>query len=275
MHAPYSRIFGVFFNPANNSLYTDEGVRHALSTAIDRPGLVENVLGGYAVPAIGPVPAGYDIPDLAFPDPATRVDRARQYLADAGWKWSDADQSWTKGGQTLSVTLTTSNVPELKALATRIQTDWNAIGVPVTVELTAPADLTQSVIRPRNFSALLFGEVVSSPADLFAFWDSGERKDPGLNIAGYANTQVDALLEDLRSQQDPQKVHDDLAQANALIASDFPAAFTHTPDFLYSIPSDLKGVHLGRVSQPTDRLETARYWYRRTELIWPWFANRR
>jgi peptide/nickel transport system substrate-binding protein len=273
LNVPYSRIFGVFFNPAQDAIYVDQGVREALSRAIDREALVADVLGGYATPSVGPVPAGSGVPELPLPNPATRVEDARAILEGASWKWTEEGQAWVKDGTTLSVTLTTSNVPELKAIATRIERDWNAIGVPVVIELHQPAVLTQSVIRPRAYGALLFGEVVGTYPDLYAFWFSGERNDPGLNIAGYANREVDELLEEARTQSDQTLANEALARANELIAADYPAAFTHTPDFLYAFPEDLRGLQLARIAEPSDRFRTAPYWYRQTEWVWPLFAR--
>jgi peptide/nickel transport system substrate-binding protein len=270
---PYARVFGVFFNPGRAQAFADTPVREALARAIDREALVEEVLGGYGTPAIGPVPAGLGVPELPLPAAGTRVEDARALLEDAGWEWSEEGQAWGKDDETLAVTLSTSNVPELKAIAVRIERDWTAIGVPVTVELHQPADLTQDVIRPRAFDALLFGEVIGTTPDLYAFWFSGERNDPGLNIAGYANRDVDELLEEARTSTDPAVAQGALARANELIAADYPAAFTHTPDFLYVLPAGIEGASIDRVAEPSDRFRTVRYWYRQTEHIWPLFAR--
>lgn len=270
---PYARVFGVFFNPGRALAFADAEVREALSRAIDREALVAEVLGGYGTPAIGPVPAGLGVPELPLPPAETRVEDARALLEEAGWEWDEEAQAWQKDGTPLAVTVSTSNVPELKAVAARIERDWNAIGVPVTVELHQPADLTQDVIRPRAYDALLFGEVIGTTPDLYAFWFSGERNDPGLNIAGYANRDVDELLEEARTATDPTVAEEALARANELIAADYPAAFTHTPDFLYVLPDGIEGVSIGRISEPSDRFRTARYWYRQTEHVWPIFTR--
>ncbi|HEX8591231.1 MAG TPA: peptide ABC transporter substrate-binding protein [Candidatus Paceibacterota bacterium] len=273
LRVPYSRVFGVFFNPSTEPLFSDIAVRKALSFAIDREALVRDVLGGYATPAIGPVPAGVEVPSLFLPDPATRVQEARQLLTDAGWTWSEELLAWEKEGRTLAVTLETANVAELKSLAGKIQLDWAALGVPTTIELHQPADLAEGTIRTRAYGALLFGEVVGSYPDLYAFWYSGERADPGLNIADYASSEVDELLEQARTEPDRIVALGYLAEANARIAEDYPAAFTHTPDFLYVVPRGLKGVNLLHIAEPSDRFHTVRYWYRHTELVWPSFVN--
>lgn len=272
LKVPYDRVFGVFFNPAKEPLFADSGVRKALSIAIDRHAIVQQALGGYAVPMIGPVPPGNGVPALSLPDASTRLDDARAVLAADKWKYDAGAQTWSKGGKTLSVTLATSNAPELKAVATQIQQDWQALGVPTSIEVHDPSTLTQDVIRPRAYGALLFGEVIGRTPDLFAFWSSSERADPGLNIAGYSNKAVDALLEKIRTSAQTDTA--DLAMLNSTIANDYPAAFTHTPDFVYAIPRNLHGVVLNRIAAPSDRFDDVAHWYMNTESVWPIFARK-
>jgi ABC-type transport system substrate-binding protein len=70
--APYSRVFGVFFNANENPVFAHLEVREALSLAIDRDHIVNNVLGGFATPLMGPVPPG-SASILPLPNPATRI----------------------------------------------------------------------------------------------------------------------------------------------------------------------------------------------------------
>lgn len=272
LQAPYSRIFGVFFNSAKEPLFERAEVRKALSIAIDRQGLVRDTLGGYGTPAMGPVPEGEGISSLPIPDAATRIQDAQAILKAAKWTYDEDQKVWMKGSVKLMVTLTTSNVPELKTVASRVQADWQALGVPVTIELYAPNELTQAVIRPRNYGALLFGEVIGRSPDLYAFWDSSERTNPGLNVANYSNKKVDVILERMRTESDPALLQADLTQVNELIAADYPAAFMYTPDFVYTVPADLEGVSLSLVASPSDRFASVAHWYRMTELVWPFFV---
>jgi ABC-type transport system substrate-binding protein len=136
-----------------------------------------------------------------------------------------------------------------------------------------PGDLTQNVIRPRSYQALLFGTIIGKGSDLYDFWDSKERSAPGLNITGYSNTTVDTLLSKYRAETDQNIQSQILSQINQLIAADFPAAFIESPDFLYSVPNDVKGVILSQITAPSDRFATVASWYRRTESVWPFLVN--
>ena len=276
LRAPYSRVFGAFFNSDENPVFARLEVREALSLAVDRNRIVNEVLGGYATALTGPVPPGSGIDAYVLPE-GDGLTLASEILSDEGWTRNEETGGWENEDESLSltqVTLKTSNVPELKAIAASIETDWERLGIPTEVELYEPGDLAASVIRPRAYEALLFGMVIGRDRDLFAFWDSGERSDPGLNIAAYANRAVDLLLERIREEQDPEIARTDLAEVSDLIASDYPAAFTHAPDFLYAIPNSVHGVRLPQIASPSDRFATVATWYRNTEEVWPIFAGK-
>jgi len=272
--APYARVFGVFFNPNTNAAFEELSVRRALSLAINRDAITSSILGGYAAPVMGPVPPGSGINVTPVPSLENRIRDAAAALEDAGWAYDEEARIWAKGEESLRVTLRTSNVPELKVIGQQIQSDWAALGVPTSLELFEPSDLTQNVIRPRRYDALLFGMVVGRDRDLYAFWHTAERSDPGLNIALYSNTEVDALLERLRGQSDPTLRTEALQAVETQIASEYPAAFTHAPEFVYKAPSGVKGITLPQIASPSDRFSTASTWYRYTQEVWPFLARK-
>lgn len=275
LHAPYASVFGVFFNPNQNAALARLEVRKALSLAIDRDYITGTVLGGYATPLMGPVPPGSGIKGTEVPELADRIGTATVTLQSGGWKYDTTAEQWKQASAklTLSMTIKTSNVPELKAVATAIKADWEKLGVPTTIELYEPGDLNQNVIRPRKYGALLFGMVVGRDRDLFAFWDSSQRNDPGLNVSLYANKTVDQLLESSRQESDSTKREDALGKIDASIAADYPAAFTHAPSFLYSVPSELHGVVLPQISTPSDRFASVLNWYLESQSVWPFLVR--
>ncbi|TSA43961.1 peptide ABC transporter substrate-binding protein [bacterium] len=274
--APYARVFGVFFNPSEKQVYARAEVRKALSLAIDRSRIVETVLGGYATAIMGPVPPGESVKQVPVPQSDDPTVAAAQVLQSAGWSYDGSARLWknTSAKQTLDrITLRTSNVPELKNIASAVKTYWEELGIPVDIELYEPGDLSQNVIRPRKYEALLYGMVIGRDQDLYAFWNSQERNDPGLNIALYANKAVDALLEDARSSTDEGVRAADLQKIENLIAADYPAAFIYAPDFTYAVPANLRGVVLPQIITPADRFATVASWYRSTDAVWPFLAR--
>jgi len=283
--APLNRVFGVFFNQNQSEVLRLPEVRAALNNSINQQDLVNQVLGGYGVPLQGPVP-----PALTDNTPApftamsssSLAEAAQQSLLSTGWKMGqDSVLTKTTGsGKTaktvrLQFTLATANVPELRAAAEYLKQQWAAVGAQIDVQVYDQGDLSQNVIRPRKYDALLFGEVVGRELDLFAFWHSSQRNDPGLNIAGYTNASVDKTLETLRTTTDPAVRQTLLNSFSAQIAKDNPAVFLYAPDFVYSVPNDIAGVDLGFVETPSDRFLSVAQWHRETDYVWPIFVNKK
>jgi peptide/nickel transport system substrate-binding protein len=275
LEKPYARIFGVFFNQGANPVYARSEVTKALSLAIDRDALIEDALGGYATAIIGPVPPGSGITEATVPAAEEPTAAAAAVLKAGGWSYDTDARVWKNASAKLTldeITIRTSNVPELHAVADAVRTDWEKLGIPVAIELYEPGDLSQNVIRPRKYDALLYGEVIGRDEDLYAFWHSSERSDPGLNIALYANKTVDALLEDARANPDELARLTDLGKIEETIASEYPAAFLYAPDFVYTVPKSLSGVTLPQITTPSDRFASVATWYKRTDAVWPFFV---
>ncbi len=287
VRVPLPRIFGVFFNQNHAAVLADSSVRQALDAAIDKDALVNTILDGFGVPLSSPIPPqllGNASP--AGPGPLTspavasttattdRAAAARAILQKGGWKFDSAKNVWTKGKQTLSFTLATADQPELTATANAVADSWRAAGVQVSVQVYALSELNNNVIRPRSYDALLFGEVVGRSLDLFAFWHSSQRNDPGLNLSLYANSKVDSLLASARGTTDQTQREKLYGQFASLLQKDVPAVFLYSPDFVYLVPNSLKGIELGALTTPAERFLNAYQWYTETEYVWSMFTSR-
>jgi peptide/nickel transport system substrate-binding protein len=199
-----------------------------------------------------------------------------------GWKFTPAATTtaqnsstgtWTKGKQTLAITLATADQPQLVATAQAVVQAWRAAGVQASVQVYPLSDFNTNVIRPRQYDAILFGEVVGRSLDLFAFWHSSQRNDPGLNLALYANSKADSLLSQARATTDTVERDKLYTQFAAVIAKDDPAIFLYAPQFVYVVPSSLQGVELGALTTPADRFLNVYQWYTETERVWSAFTN--
>ncbi|MEI6864103.1 MAG: hypothetical protein WCK46_01895, partial [Candidatus Adlerbacteria bacterium] len=206
--------------------------------------------------------------------------KAQAELQKAGWKMGPeklmqktVGSGKTAHTETLEFSLATGNVPELRAAAEYLRMTWEKVGARVDIQMYDQGDLSQNVIRPRKYDALLFGEVVGRELDLFAFWDSSQRNDPGLNIALYANATADTILEQLRQTSDDAKRAALYEKFNAELKKDIPAIFLYAPDFVYIVPKDLAGVDLGFVETPSDRFLSITAWHKETDHVWPPFAH--
>ena len=268
--AVLGRVFGVFFNQNQNNLFASRSVRLALDTALDKEELVRILIAGYGSVAEGPLPK--EVSDTGTP--RDHLAEAAALLEKDGWKKGDDGvyaKTVKKSTTRLEFSLATGNAPELKHAGELVEKAWRELGASVTVQYFDQSDLQQDVIRPRKYDALLFGEVVGRDADLFAFWDSSQRNDPGLNIALYTNSTVDSLLRKARTESDP-KARAELSEKAARIITDETAAvFLYSPHFVYLTDPALKGLTVRTIVTPSDRFANVSDWYLDTERVWPFF----
>ena len=286
IRAPLPRTFGVFLNQNKNAMFADLAVRSALDTAIDKKKIVRDVLKGFGATLEGPIPPGVlGNTSLALPRPLEKetpqestpsngnAEKARAILARAGWSFDRAAQIWKKKKTTLEFTLATADEPELAGTAQALATAWREIGVKVDLHVYPLSEFNSVVLRPRAYDAALFGEVVGRTLDLFAFWHSSQRNDPGLNLAMYANTKVDSLLARARTtinRKEREKLYE---QFTAYIMQDQPAIFLYAPEFIYIVPSAVEGIRLGTLTTPAERFLNIYEWYSDTERVWSIFTN--
>jgi peptide/nickel transport system substrate-binding protein len=289
---PLPRVFGIFFNQNHNVLLTDTAVRTALSAAIDRQSLVRSIFNNTAYQVSSPIPFNTlmtpysmsrrtSLPTVTAQAPNVtdqdRISRAQQILSRAGWTLNTSAASSTAGGwiknkKRLSISLATSDAPALILIAQNIADAWRAVGISVSVAVYPLSELQSSVIQSRNYDAILFGEVVGPQFDLYAFWDSKERNQPGLNLSMYINGRVDTLLEQARETTDITQRTQLTRDAADIITTDAPALFLYSPQFSYILPRSLQGVRIGSISTPSDRFANVADWYIETERVWKLFA---
>lgn len=275
---PMLRIFGVFFNHNQQPIFLRDEVRAALDRTAPRDTIVETVLGGYGTPLTTPVPP-YALPlsTTSSAVPRTVADEVlpevQEDLASAGWMHGTSTNTYelaTKSGvQPFAFSLATAHTDELARVAEQLATTWRSLGASVTVNLFDPIDLTQSVIRPRKYDALLFGEVLGHGMDLYAFWHSSQRNDPGLNVAQYADIESDSLLELARTTSDPAARAALIAHLNERIAAHHAAVFLYAPDLLYVTRDTLHTPPLHPLADPSERFDSIHEWYLETDLVWP------
>lgn len=167
----------------------------------------------------------------------------------------------------LKFSLTTSDHPQLIKTAQILKEQWQKIGVEIEIRPQEVNSLEREVIKPRNFEAILFGEVLGSFPDPFPFWHSSQKKDPGLNLALYENKEADKMLEEARQTLDKDKTKASLEKFQNILISDAPAIFLYNPDYLYLINKKIKGANLGLLIDPSKRFSEAEKWYISTKRV--------
>ena len=277
LQSPLPRIFGVFFNQNQAPVLADKVVRMALDMSVDRKSIVDKVLSGYGMPTDEPLPSAI-VDDVDATVKSPDIAGAQALLEKNGWK-KDASGIYAKTNakkavQTISFDIYTADTPDLKQAAEMVKASWEMMGAQVDLRVFNASDLYQNVIRTRKYDALLFGELIGKDRDLYAFWHSSQIKAPGLNVAMYANSKVDKLLEDIRTTSDDDMRASKYTQFEDLLTADLPAVFLYSPNFIYVVPKTLNGINLRDITIPSDRWNSVSSWYLTTENVWKFFASK-
>lgn len=168
----------------------------------------------------------------------------------------------------LEFTLITVNQPQLIEVAEILKEQWKQVGASVGIQTYVPFQLEQDFIKSREYEALLFGEVLGAVPDPFPFWHSSQLKDPGLNLALYENEKADKLLEENRISSDPAVRAEKLEAFQEILIKDAAGIFLYSPNYIYSISREIKGVSARKITNPSKRFAGIENWHIKTKRSW-------
>lgn len=212
-------VFGMTFNTRRAPL-NDKVVRQAIAYAINREEMVKTIEGpdvSTAWSLIGPPGTWqYDSNVKHYPfDPS----KASQMLLADGWT-KGPDGILTKDGKKLEFQLAiqakaTDADPMPYAVA--IQNALSDIGVKVDILQLDRSSLQPRLLDQKNFDAYLWWDGYSFVPDVSAFWTTSSS-----NPSGYANPQLDKLINVANTTPDQTLRKQTLDKIAEQIANDVP-----------------------------------------------------
>lgn len=193
--------------------FDDRRVRQALNYALDKSHTAR-LLNGTTLAAHGILPPGMLGRDADLAPYPHDVARARALLAEAGYP----------GG--LDLDYVTNNDEETEKVAASLQSDLAAAGVRVRIVVMSWATFQTAMVQPD-------GPPFSYTSWLADFPDPSNYLDPkfhsrAIKAAGttndsfYANPELDALLDDARTELDPQRRAALYRRAERILYDDAP-----------------------------------------------------
>ncbi|MFT5360072.1 MAG: peptide/nickel transport system substrate-binding protein [Candidatus Paceibacteria bacterium] len=269
---PLSRSFSLFFNQNKNSIFQDQNLIEALELSIDKQTIISLVLNGFGSSIDHPIPK--TIAEFQTLEGVSTIKpfkerqlEAENKLDSLGWNKNE-DGVREKNGKILSFSISTGNAFELQQTAEIIREYFDLMGIQVELKVFEIGNLNQNVIRTRNYEALFFGQIISKEADLYAFWHSSQIADPGLNIAMYANKNIDKILESLLKETPTPERFKLYANLKKEFEKDKPAIFIYSPDFIYVTPKNVKNISYKTITEASDRFNSIHTWYIQTDTVW-------
>jgi peptide/nickel transport system substrate-binding protein len=238
-------------------------VRQALLTSLDREAIVTDVFGGQALAAGSIiVPGSWAYSDaLGRYDPNPEV--AAALLSEAGWN-PNARGIRAKGGQELTFTLVVNNDPVRVAVANIVAERWRGLGVAVTIETIGTTTLVRDYLTTRDFDAALFAHVEDADPDPYPAWHSTQTGPNRANLASFADSRVDRILEEARLLAPPPRRSQLYYEFQELFAQELPSLPLYVSTALYVQDASLQGVRVTSLASPAARFWQVQDWYLKT-----------
>ncbi|HEX3867979.1 MAG TPA: peptide ABC transporter substrate-binding protein, partial [Gemmatimonadaceae bacterium] len=218
LHAPKSKT-------APHPVFGDVRVRRAVSMAVDRAAMVENVFAGRGKLSHGPFPMSVPFADSTLRLPPYDTTAARALLDSAGWR-AGSDGMRAKNGRPLHFTIMVSSASVVRQrYAVLIQEQLRKVGMQVDIE---QLDFNKFVPRYQtsDFDAMLSAfSADPTPAGFQQSWGTSGLGQQ--NVVGYSNTRVDAMFDSAGLAFDPSKERRYMSAAFQQIVDDAPAVWLY------------------------------------------------
>lgn len=241
--------FFIAWNEANE-LFKSTKVREALTMAIDRKRIVDQIYNGMAIQTNGTFYIYSKERDPNIQPWPYDPQQAKQYLEEEGWFDSDGDGILDKviNGKKTPFQFTLNYFvkdPLRKAVCEFIATSLKEIGIQCFINGVDTADYT-ALFDDKSFEGLMMGWVFGTPPDNpKQLWYSAFAKQKGSsNIIGFENAEVDHIIEQLEYEYNSQKRTELYRRFDNIIHMEAPYTFLLTPKEILLYRSYVKNVFI-------------------------------
>lgn len=256
------RLSIVFLNlrSATAPVLQQTGFRKALMSAVNRQGIIDEVLKGQAVLAQGPIMPG----NWAFYDRQASYkydsDEARQALAALGFSL-DAGGNLTIDGAPVQLTLSLQDDPTHLAIGQILQKNWQNIGIAVTLQ-PKPYDQLVADLESRAYEMTLIDLDLSQTPDPdpYQFWAESQTEG-GQNYSQWQNSTASTYLEQARQTSNFDLRKKLYRNFQVLFDEDLPSLPLYYPVYSYAVKDSIKDLKFGPLYNPADRFNNVRSWY--------------
>jgi peptide/nickel transport system substrate-binding protein len=241
----------------------DPKVRRALMLGLNRPYIVNTFLQGQAVITDGPILASswayYDgMEHFEYnPDEAINVLKGEGYVIPA-----EGGEVRAKDGTPLTFTMLHPNDALHTQIAETIRDGWALIGVRVDLQAVPYDELAADLLAAHDYQAALVDlNLARTPdPDPYPFWHQAEATG-GQNYSQWDNRTASEYLEQARVTADYTLRTRLYRNFQVIFARELPALPLFSPVYSYGVDSEVEGVQIPALYEPSDRLSTFTSWY--------------
>jgi peptide/nickel transport system substrate-binding protein len=210
-------------------IFGDRAVRRALTMAVDRRAMLNNVFGTYGMPSYGPFPHALPVADTTLPQLPYDTTRARALLDSAGWL-PGPDGVRVKNGRRLEFGISTPvSSAARKQYSVLLQEAFKRVGASARIdEMDNAAFVAKNTDRSFDTMIELY-QTDPSASGFKQSWSTGGLGKDGSNFPSYSNPAVDALLDSATTTFDPSRTRAYARRAFEMIIEDAPGIWLYEP----------------------------------------------
>ena len=176
-----------------NEFFKELNVRKAISHAIDKEVIVDEVFLGFGEVANVPMPPTSWAYNPNIETPIYNIELAKKILKDTGFEDTDGNGIIDKNGKEFSFTLMTNKGnKQREKIAIIIKDRLNKIGIEVKIQYLEWPTFVDKV-SGKNFDAIILGWSLGIDPDSSSIWHSEKAKD--FNFISYHNPKVNDILD--------------------------------------------------------------------------------
>ncbi|MDO7906177.1 ABC transporter substrate-binding protein [Paenibacillus sp. JX-17] len=216
--------------PGNYSLFEGEKTRQAIAYAINREGIVNNVLKGTGAPLNAPfLPGTWADPGENATSYDFNVEKAKELLKEDGWADSDGDGIVEKDGHKFSFELQyNSGNSRREQVSSIIQSNLKDIGIEVKTRAIDFSAWVDQNLNPGKYQAILLAWSLNTPdPDGESIFSSKYYPPAGQNQGFYNNPTLDKLWVEGYSTVDQDKRKEIYNQVAKQISTNLPYVFLY------------------------------------------------
>jgi peptide/nickel transport system substrate-binding protein len=265
---PQLTLIFINLNSSQAPFLKEAEIRRSLLMGIDRQWIVDKILNGQAIIANSPIFPGtwayYDGVEPAAYNP----ERAIANLKKAGYTIpAEGGDVRAKEGTFLEFELLYPDDETHASIAEAIQQDWARLGVSVILKAAPYESLVEDYLVPREYQAALVDlNLTDSPdPDPYPFWHQAQIAG-GQNYSNWEDHQASEYLEQARISIDTGERARLYRNFQVRFNQELPALPLYFPVYTYAVSTDVQGVRMGALFDPSDRFSTLASWFLLSKL---------
>lgn len=227
---------------SKRSPFNDIRVRQAINYALDKQEVIDGVLLGLGEPVASPYKPGTRWSDRALHPYPYDKNMALKLLHEAGFNDTNHDGILEKDGKPFAFEILTNQNKQREMTAVLIQRRLKDVGIDVKIRVIEWASFVNQFIKTSDFDAVILGWSLSLDPDQYNIWHSSQQKPGQFNFIGYSNKEVDQLLEEGRTELNPDKREKIYHAFSKILLRESPIVYLYAGYGLTAMSKRIKGI---------------------------------